>query len=338
MSTPPPLLTFRERLLAWSKQHGRHTLPWQQPLTPYRVWVSEIMLQQTQVRTVIPYFERFMDAFPSIPALGCSSEDHVLALWTGLGYYSRARRLHQASRILGQDPMPSDITPLMALPGIGRSTAGAIRSLGFDQPATIMDGNVQRVLGRHFGVTEPTNTSAGQKRYWALAESLSCPDQPRAYNQAMMDLGALVCTPKKPDCTQCPVQKTCHAHQSDQVLLLPIKLPKKPPREERMLFVWLEQAGRLWLYQRPPSGIWGGLWCLPHQTPSPQATLPHTHRLTHRTLRYAVSHRRLSSHERWALDDPQHAQGAWYTPKEALALALPQPIKVLIAARCSTHE
>ncbi len=246
--------------------HGRKDLPWQQNPTPYRVWVSEIMLQQTQVTTVIPYFERFMQRFEKIETLAAATQDEVLSLWTGLGYYARGRNLHRAAQIVVNEhhgKLPESLDALMALPGIGRSTAGAILSLGCGQAAPILDGNVKRVLCRYFCVDGWYGRSAVEKQLWALTTAMTPDKNTGKFNQAMMDLGATVCTRSSPDCTRCPLQKKCQAFQTGVPTDWPHKKPKKakPVRETLMLLAVHNDL--VLLQRRPPTGIWGGLWSFP---------------------------------------------------------------------------
>lgn len=256
---------FSGAVLSWFDQHGRKHLPWQQDVTPYRVWISEIMLQQTQVATVIPYFQRFMQRFPDLPALAGAPVDEVLALWTGLGYYSRARNLHRAAQLACEQfggELPETLEGLVSLPGIGRSTAGAILSLGSDQPATILDGNVKRVLARCFAV--PGTMAALEKSLWPLAEQLTPTQRTAAYNQAMMDLGAMVCTRSRPACDQCPLREMCAAHAQDAITAYPQKKARVVlPVQSRLFLLAQDAAGAVLLQQRPPVGIWGGLWSPP---------------------------------------------------------------------------
>ena len=206
-------MTLATRLLPWFDRHGRHDLPWQRDATPYRVWVSEVMLQQTQVETVIPYFARFMARFPDVAALAAATQDEVLALWAGLGYYARGRNLHRAAQLIAErhgGGLPDSLDALIALPGIGRSTAGAILSLAFDRRAAILDGNVKRVLSRAFAVQEPPGAAASA-RLWELAEACTPRTQFAAYTQAIMDLGATVCTRARPACDRCPLAPECAA-------------------------------------------------------------------------------------------------------------------------------
>lgn len=266
---------FQQAVLTWFKQHGRKTLPWQNPATPYRVWVSEIMLQQTQVSTVIAYFERFMARFPNLETLANAPLDAVLQLWAGLGYYARARNLHRSAQIIIQEyggEFPADLTQLISLPGIGRSTAGAILSLGFKKSAAILDGNVKRVLARVFAIPGWPGTPSVLKQLWEIAETYSPQHSIADYNQAMMDLGALVCLPKQPRCSPCPLQTVCLAYQQNQVTTYPSSKPKKTiPVRATHLLIFQNQNGEVLLEQRPPVGIWGGLWSFPEC--QPQAAL-----------------------------------------------------------------
>lgn len=250
---------FTQKLLAWHKKYGRKHLPWQEEPTPYRVWVSEIMLQQTQVNTVIPYYLRFMERFPTLQHLAEASLDSVLQLWAGLGYYSRARNLHKAAHTIAHDfsgIFPHTLDELMALPGIGRSTAGAILAFSYHQVYAILDGNVRRVLSR-FYATETVS--------WEMAEALTPGTKQIAqYTQAIMDLGATLCTRTKPTCHTCPVQNECQAYQTDSVHRYPIKkIKKQNPIKHRYFLILQNQEGEILLYRRPEHGLWGGLWSLP---------------------------------------------------------------------------
>jgi A/G-specific adenine glycosylase len=259
--------TFSQRVLLWANEHGRKQLPWQQQRTAYRVWVSEIMLQQTQVDTVIAYFQKFMQAFPTIKALAKAKQDEVLHYWSGLGYYARARNLHKAAQLICdryQGKFPTDIEEVIRLPGIGRSTAGAILSLSFNQKHTILDGNVKRVLARHQAIEGWPGTSKNEKSLWAIAEKLTPETNCANYTQAMMDLGAILCKRSKPQCELCPVNTDCLALEQGKQNELPHSKQKKqiPMRKTVMLAVTSVQAGLL-MQRRPDQGIWGGLWSFP---------------------------------------------------------------------------
>ncbi|WP_455199462.1 A/G-specific adenine glycosylase [Kaarinaea lacus] len=259
--------SFSSSVLRWFDKHGRKNLPWQQNRTPYRVWISEIMLQQTQVTTVIPYYERFMDHFPDLDTLANATLDEVLGLWSGLGYYARARNLHRAAQVIANDyqgTFPDQLEQVMALPGIGRSTAGAILSLSRDQHHPILDGNVKRVLARFFAVDGWPGTKKVSDSLWEFSELLTPKKRVADFNQAMMDLGASVCTRSTPTCSECPLNKGCLAIATGQQHLYPGKKPGKttPVRQTQMLLV-TNKKGEVLLQRRPPTGIWGGLLSLP---------------------------------------------------------------------------
>ncbi len=258
---------FSDRLLAWFKLHGRHDLPWQLKRTPYRVWVSEIMLQQTQVATVIPYFNKFQDAFPDVVSLAEAKPDAVLHYWTGLGYYARARNMHKAANIIvekHQGRLPTTIKALTSLPGIGRSTAGAILALACGLRHPVLDGNVKRVLSRYHGVAGAPSQQAFASTLWSYAEQHT-PDQCVShYTQAIMDLGATLCTRNQPDCVHCPLKRDCFAHKTKRQHEFPGLQPKaKLPHRETIFAIIENSRGQFLLEQRPASGIWGGLWCFP---------------------------------------------------------------------------
>lgn len=260
-------IEFQKLILQWYAKHGRKKLPWQHPRTSYRVWLSEVMLQQTQVATVIAYFERFIQRFPELKDLAQANIDEVLALWAGLGYYSRARNLHRCAQIILQDyngEFPTDSETLQKLPGIGRSTAGAILSLSQNKPSAILDGNVKRVLTRIHAIAGYPGDSATQKQLWEIAEHYTPSENVAEYTQAMMDLGAMICTPRQPKCEECPVKKHCLANQQDQQLLYPTRKKRVELPIKSAYFLLLNNSQKQWLLeQRPPVGIWGGLWSLP---------------------------------------------------------------------------
>lgn len=259
--------TFSQQLLAWFDVAGRKDLPWQQDITPYRVWVSEIMLQQTQVTTVIDYYQRFMARFPTVHNLADAPTDDVLALWTGLGYYARARNLHKAAKLVCDEfggEFPHDHELLQQLPGVGRSTAAAIYSIACNGRAPILDGNVKRVLTRYAAIDGWPALKHVESQLWDLAEELTPDKRVADYTQAIMDLGATLCTRSKPQCPSCPVQNNCQSFASNTQTNYPSKKPKKqiPTRQVHMLIIENNQ-GEILLEQRPDSGIWGGLWSFP---------------------------------------------------------------------------
>ena len=259
--------SFSSRLLSWFEQNGRKDLPWQQQLTPYRVWVSEIMLQQTQVKTVIPYFQRFMRSFPDITSLAQAELDQVLHHWSGLGYYARGRNLHKTAKLVCHEfagEFPEDIESIMDLPGIGRSTAGAILSLACNQRQPILDGNVKRVLCRHRAIEGWPGASATQKILWSVAEELTPTKNVAAYTQSIMDLGATVCTRSRPQCGSCPVEVDCAARAQGRVSEFPFSKKRKPlPVKHSIMLMLRNEQQALLLLKRPPVGIWGGLWSFP---------------------------------------------------------------------------
>lgn len=257
---------FAQRLIAWQQQHGRHQLPWQNTTDPYKIWVSEIMLQQTQVTAVIPYYQRFMARFPDVASLAQADEDEVLRHWSGLGYYSRARNLHAAALAIMQQhqgEFPQTHEQINSLPGIGRSTASAITVFAYGQTQTILDGNVKRVLARCFGIEGWPSQPAVEKRLWELAESLLPKTHIQSYTQGLMDLGATLCTRSKPQCEACPVREHCVARLESRITQLPTPKPRKVIPEREIVMLILSYANEILLEKRPPSGIWGSLWSLP---------------------------------------------------------------------------
>ena len=338
---------FSRDLLAWFDRHGRKDLPWQHPRTPYRVWLSEVMLQQTQVRTVIAYFERFVEALPTLGALADAPLDRVLALWSGLGYYSRARNLHRAARICLErhdGELPRDFDALAALPGIGRSTAGAILAQAFGLRHPILDGNVRRVLARWHGVRGWPGESAVQRALWLHADAHTPGERVADYTQAIMDLGATVCVRSRPQCAACPVAWGCVALRDGVTAELPTPKPSRalPTRETTMLIV-RDADGRVLLEQRPPVGIWAALWSLPETTDatsapdvlreryavraeSSAALAGFVHSFSHYHLRVTplvVAGARLPR----VADD---AACGWYARDEWQALGLPSPVRRLL--------
>ncbi len=287
---------FSARLIAWQKNHGRHDLPWQCSRDPYRVWLSEVMLQQTQVATVIPYYRRFLERFPDVAALAAASPAAVAEAWAGLGYYSRGRNLHRCARQVVADHggrFPASAAALEALPGIGRSTAAAIAAFAWGERAAILDGNVKRVLCRHFGVEGWPEAAAVKKTLWALAESLLPAADCGAYTQGLMDLGATLCTRRRPDCSACPLAATCIARQEGRQGELPAGRQRTAPVEKAASFLLLTDGRGVLVERRPPAGIWGGLLVPPEGEPEAlladlglaghpwQALAPVRHSFTH---------------------------------------------------------
>lgn len=339
---------FAHRLLAWFERYGRHDLPWQQDPTPYRVWVSEIMLQQTQVATVIPYYQRFMASFPDVATLASASEDELMSHWAGLGYYSRARNLHRtAKQIVDQHPsrFPQQLDELLALPGIGRSTAGAILSLAYGQHQPILDGNVKRVLCRYHAIEGWPGKREVEQQLWQLAAQHTPHDRCADYTQAIMDLGATVCRRSKPQCEQCPMVSDCLAHRQQRSQQLPARKPRKAlPQRQTIMLLLQNPAGEWLLQRRPPSGIWGGLWSLPECPHDQRAETWCSERLglklsqmrEHPELAHSFSHFRLqiqplSAHAEGRAGHIMEADDTlWYNTESIQQLGLPAPVKILV--------
>lgn len=257
---------FANRLITWQKVHGRHNLPWQNTTDPYAIWVSEIMLQQSQTSTVIGYYAKFMRRFPDIATLANATQEEVLQYWSGLGYYSRARNLHNAAGIImdtHKGVFPSELSQIQSLPGIGRSTAAAIASFSFNQIETILDGNVKRLLARHFLIEGWTSSPKVENALWLIAESLLPEQEMVAYTQGLMDLGATLCTRSKPKCEHCPLTASCQAFSENRTKDLPTPKPKKSTPQKQTTMLLILDGNEVMLEKRPPSGIWGGLWTLP---------------------------------------------------------------------------
>jgi A/G-specific adenine glycosylase len=258
---------FSQRVLRWFDRHGRKDLPWQRDISPYRVWLSEIMLQQTQVSTVIPYYQRMINAYPDVQTLAKAPLDEILHQWTGLGYYARARNLHKTAQIISAEfdgVFPDSVEQLQTLPGIGRSTAGAICAIAYHRHCSILDGNVKRVLARHHAIAGWPGKAAVSKQLWDIAEHNTPPQRTADYTQAIMDLGATLCTRSKPACTQCPVNSDCQALKQDETQLYPGKKARKVlPIRQTLLLIIRNKKRKILLQQRPPSGLWGGLWSFP---------------------------------------------------------------------------
>jgi A/G-specific adenine glycosylase len=259
---------FASALIAWQKKHGRRELPWQGTRDAYRIWLSEVMLQQTQVVAVIPYYERFLRRFPTIELLASASEDEVLQLWSGLGYYARGRNLHAAAKaVVARGSFPRTAREIEKLPGIGKSTAAAIAAFAFGERAAILDGNVKRVLARHFGIDGWPGKKAVESRLWARAEKLLPATGIEAYTQGLMDLGATVCTRNAPRCEACPVRSSCEARRGSRVAEIPAPRPRKALPQKSVTWLILRRGNTILLEKRPSPGIWGGLWSFPEAPP-----------------------------------------------------------------------
>ena len=344
---PPPsdnAASFSGRLIDWQAQHGRHDLPWQQTRDAYRIWLSEIMLQQTQVRTAAPYYARFLESFPDIETLAAAPLDRVLELWAGLGYYARARNLHRCAQGVVADHgghFPQHPEKIAELPGIGRSTAAAISVFAFGQRAAILDGNVKRVLTRCFGVAGFPGAALIERQLWGLAESLLPARQIETYTQGLMDLGATLCTRSKPRCAACPMSEICVARQRGLQAVLPTAKPGKILPERQSSVLLLTDGQRVLLERRPPSGIWGGLLALP-EVPAESAAsfaMRHDCRLlgvqAMAPLRHGFTHFRLTLHAALCLAElPTRCVDAagwtWLDLREVDGAALPTPVKKLL--------
>ena len=335
------LKKFASALVRWQKKYGRHDLPWQKTRDPYRIWLSEIMLQQTQVQTVIPYYARFLERFPTVSDLAAAPLTEVLTLWAGLGYYARARNLHACAQAIVnkyQGHLPDSAAQLAELPGIGRSTAAAISAFAFGQRAAILDGNVKRVFCRVFGITGIPTTTTVDRQLWQLAETLLPTKDVEAYTQGLMDLGATCCTRTKAECARCPMVDFCEAHQTDRVTELPHR-KKRPTLPVRSSQVWLiRDDSHVWLERRQACGIWGGLLSLPDacsvelpRNAEKLGTLQVRHKFTHFELQAEVTRYRIRT-----TDSPtaknRHRELDAYPLAEAEDLALPTPWRKLLVA------
>jgi A/G-specific adenine glycosylase len=346
--------SFAHQIIRWQKQHGRHDLPWQRQ-DAYRVWLSEIMLQQTQVGTVIPYYQRFIASFPTIAALAAATEDQVLAHWSGLGYYARGRNLHKAARIVVErhhGEFPQQMEQILELPGIGRSTAAAVCALAFHQRRAILDGNVKRVLARYSGIEGWAGEKQVEETLWQQAEALLPEGDVAIYTQALMDMGATVCTRTRPKCVLCPVQTNCVALQTDRIAEFPAPRPKKAVPERRAVFLLLMHGNDILLEKRPGSGIWGGLWCPPQfddenvarewfgrscmEARGGERLEPFTHTFTHFKLHITPLMIQLV---RKPLRVKQPGS-VWLDVHEALGGAIPTPVRMILknVVRCQLLE
>lgn len=343
-----PVKNFSPRVLAWFDEHGRKTLPWQENKTPYRVWISEIMLQQTQVTTVIPYYNKFMASFPSVEALAQAEQDEVLAHWSGLGYYARARNMHKAAKMLVDEfdsEFPQSVEGVCELPGIGRSTAAAILSISRGVQAAILDGNVKRVLSRFHAVPTWPGEKKTENAMWELAESYMPSERCGDYTQAMMDLGATLCTRSKPQCLLCPLESDCEGRQTPDPTQFPIRKPKKAAKPEKsiQLLVLMNQQEQLLLEKRPQAGIWGGLWSLPELASDESIVLHIEQRFSTQvssviplsSFRHTFSHYHLDispsqiqmTAANWIMEGDKYQ---WFSQQEALALGLPAPVRSIL--------
>lgn len=345
---PAPVSPIADALIEWHAKHGRHDLPWQHDRTPYRVWVSEIMLQQTQVSTVLPYYKRFMERFPTVRELANALIDDVLHLWTGLGYYARARNMHRAAVQIRDEfagEFPKTFEGVASLPGIGRSTAGAILSLSGAQRFPILDGNVKRVLSRFFGIEGDLTERPATEKLWQLADACTPTDGVATYTQAIMDIGATVCTRRKPLCPCCPLAANCFVRRTARQHEIPAPRRAKARRTRHvfMLVALRDADSSVLLERRPESGVWGGLWCLPEfDTESaarsfasqvlrgprvePRNLKPIEHAFTHFDLVVTPLLARCAG-PAVIMDEPK---SLWYNPREPARIGLPAPIKALL--------
>jgi len=340
------LKSFAGRVIEWQQAFGRHDLPWQRTRDPYRIWLSEIMLQQTQVSAVVPYYGRFLARFPDIVSLAAGHEDDVLGLWSGLGYYARARNLHGAARTIVQTHagvFPSAFDDIVALPGIGRSTAGAIAVFAFGARHPILDGNVKRVFARAFGIAGFPGEKKIETTMWAHAAALLPSDNVEAYTQGLMDLGAGICTRGRPHCDECPLSDGCVARRENRIAVLPAPRPKRLLPEKSTVMLILQRDREVLLEKRPAPGIWGGLWSFPEiahlgdaavalrtrfgAEVMSQGTLPDVHHgFTHYALTITPVLLRVTR-----LEPRAQAPGlAWVTPADAINAAVPAPVREIL--------
>jgi A/G-specific adenine glycosylase len=346
---PAPKQPIAAKVIAWQRRHGRHDLPWQNTRDAYRIWLSEVMLQQTQVTTVLDYYPRFLARFPDVRSLAAAPLDDVLALWSGLGYYSRARHLHRCAQVVMAEhggEFPRRAAALAALPGIGRSTAAAIAAFAFGERAAILDGNVKRVLTRVLGFGDDLAVASHERALWAQAETLLPARGIERYTQGLMDLGARLCSARAPQCEACPLAGDCIARREGRPERYPVRTRKTQRGARRNAMLWLVHGERCWLVQRPARGVWAGLWALPlfdsveHLQvttlawPGRSAALtPIDHALTHfdwhlEPVRHDLP-ARLAAARLLAIEAAM-PQGRWFTREEALALGLPAPVRKLL--------
>ena len=335
--------------MVWQRRHGRKGLPWQDTRDPYRIWLSEVMLQQTQVSAVIPYYERFLERFPTIGALARATEDEVLRRWAGLGYYARGRNLHAAAKKIVfelKGEFPRNAGEISELPGVGRSTAAAIAAFAFRERAAILDGNVKRVLARHRGIEGFPGDKEIEAKLWAAAEALLPKKDIETYTQALMDLGATICTKGAPQCDACPVRATCTARKRDLVARIPAPRPRKALPKKRATWLVLVHAREVLLERRPGAGIWGGLWSFPEvgdvaracreaggNARSARKLAPIEHGFTHFRLRIQPVLCRVERRGARAGEAAARAEQPgrmWIGIEEAMGAAVPAPVKTLL--------
>lgn len=339
------MLNFSQKIVAWQQLHGRHDLPWQNTIDPYAIWVSEIMLQQTQVSAVIGYYQRFMVRFPNVSSLALASQDEVLQHWSGLGYYSRARNLHRAAQKIEADfngVFPRDFEAIKSLSGIGRSTAAAISSFAFGVAQPILDGNVKRVFARHFLVDGWPGLKKIESQLWLLAEQHMPSIEMVAYTQGLMDLGATICTRSKPKCLNCPVQSTCGAYLQHRTAVLPTPKPKKTIPQKECVMLVLQYGRQIMLEKRPNKGIWGGLWSLPEVEMSSIATEVAKEKFNLITepqeplgvINHVFTHFKLAITPQplEVLEKPSGSLNAaiWLDIDDALGAAIPTPVRTIL--------
>ena len=338
--------SFSASVIEWQRTSGRHDLPWQRTRDPYRIWLSEIMLQQTQVSAVVPYYARFLARFPDLASLAAAPEDDVLALWSGLGYYARARNLHSAARAIAERHagiFPDAFDAIVALPGVGRSTAGAIAVFAFGARQPILDGNVKRVFARAFGIAGFPGEKKIETAMWAQAEAQLPLSEVEAYTQGLMDLGAGICTRSRPRCELCPLHHDCVARRENRIAMLPAPRPKKPLPEKSTVMLILQRDREVLLEKRPAPGIWGGLWSFPEIADldgaarvlrmrfgaevAAEGMLPDVrHGFTHYALTISPALLRVTRLERRA-HSPGHV---WLTPADAIDAAVPAPVREIL--------
>ena len=337
---------FSTRIIAWQKRHGRRDLPWQNTRDPYRIWLSEIMLQQTQVATVIPYFARFLEKFPTLCDLARASEDEVLALWSGLGYYSRGRNLLRAAQIVAEKfrgEFPKGMDDILALPGVGQSTAAAISAFAFGERQAILDGNVKRVFARQFGVAGFPGEKKIETKLWSVSNEALPKKNIESYTQGLMDLGATVCLRTRPLCLACPVEESCIAKREGRIKELPTPRPRKAVPEKSSTMLIIAHAGEVLLEKRPPTGVWAGMWCFPEliNGASPRDVCRDRYGLETKPLKpwgvlqHGFTHFKLSITPQPITVQKKLARAAepgvmWLSIEDALAAAIPKPVRELL--------